>query len=211
MWSGEFSVSPDALLKSFSLLSLRVASSLCSAIERDRLEVLRKNRDNSAYLHYLDGQKWLANCDLARLRRARKSFKRSIDDDPRFAPSRARIAQTLYLEWIQLGGRDPDLLNVAREQSDIALALDPNDAIGHWMKGTVALYQRDFDECESKLAEAEALCPNSADLQVQYGDALSHLGDPDAGWRKFERAIDHEPAAAGSLLVGRSQHRVSPE
>ena len=193
VWSGEFSVSPDALLKSFSLLSLRVASSLCSAIERDRLEVLRKNRDNSAYLHYLDGQKWLANCDLARLRRARKSFKQSIDTDPRFAPSRARIAQTLYLEWIQLGGRDPDLLNVAREQSDIALALDPNDAIGHWMKGTVALYQRDFDECESKLADAEALCPNSADLQVQYGDALSHLGDPDAGWRKFERAIDMNP------------------
>ena len=25
----------------------------------------------------------------------------------------------------------------------------------------------------------------SADLQVQYGDALSHLGDPEAGWRKW--------------------------
>ena len=211
VWSGEFSVGTAELLKSFSLLSLRVATSLGSAIENDRLAALRKSGDSGAYLHYLDGLQLLANCDLARLRRARKSFKRSVDDDPRFAPSRARIAQTLYLEWIQLGGRDPDLLNVAREQSDIALALDPNDAIGHWMKGTVALYQRDFDECESKLAEAEVLCPNSADLQVQYGDALSHLGDPEAGWRKFERAIDLNPLPpdhywwAGASIAFRQQ------
>ena len=193
IWSGEFSISEAALLKAFSTLSLRVASSLGAAIENERLARLRKNVDSNAYLHYLEGQQWLANCDLPRLRRARKSFRQAVDADPRFAPPRARIAQTLYLEWIQLGGRDPDLLNVAREQSDIALALDPNDAIGHWMKGTVALYQRDFEECELKLAEAEALCPNSADLQVQCGDALSHMGDPDGGWGKFERAIDLNP------------------
>ena len=193
IWSGEFSISEAALLKAFSTLSLRVASSLGAAIENERLARLRKNVDSHAYLHYLEGQQWLANCDLPRLRRARKSFRQAVDADPRFAPPRARIAQTLYLEWIQLGGRDPDLLNVAREQSEIALALDPNDAIGHWMKGTVALYQRDFEECELKLAEAEALCPNSADLQVQCGDALSHMGDPDGGWGKFERAIDLNP------------------
>ena len=192
-WAAEYQIDPAELLRSFSLLSLRIANSLGSAVERDRLAVLRQNCNSSAYLHYLDGQKWLANCDLIRLRRARKAFKQSIDANPAFAPSRARIAQTLYLEWIQLGGRDPDLLNVAREQCEIALSLDPNDAICHWMKGTVALYRRDFEECEMKLAEAETLCPNSPDLLVQYADALAHLGDADAGWRKFERAIDLNP------------------
>ncbi|WP_051041224.1 BTAD domain-containing putative transcriptional regulator [Mesorhizobium australicum] len=193
VWAAEFPIDAEGLSKSFSLLSLRIAANLGSAIERDRLAAPRANFGGSSYLHYLEGQKWLSNCDLPKLRRARKSFKQSVDTNPAFAPPRARIAQTLYLEWIQLGGRDPDLLNVAREQSDIALALDPNDAIGYWMKATVALYQRDFEECESRLAEAEALCPNSADLQLQYGDALSHLGDPDTGWRKFERALDLNP------------------
>lgn len=193
IWAAEFPVDAEGLSRSFSLLSLRVASNLGSAIERDRWATPRVECGGPAYLHYLQGQKWLSNCDLPKLRRARKSFKQSVDANPTFAPARARIAQTLYLEWIQLGGRDPELLNQAREQSDVALTLDPNDAIGHWMKGTVALYQRDFDECEAKLAEAETLCPNSADLQAQYGDALSHLGDPDSGWRKFERAIDLNP------------------
>ncbi|MBZ9843348.1 BTAD domain-containing putative transcriptional regulator [Mesorhizobium sp. CA5] len=193
IWAGEFPVDVEGLSKSFSLLSLRIAGTLCSAIEGDLLAAPRKNCGGPAYLHYLQGQKWLSACDLPRLRRARKSFKQSLDENPAFAPARARIAQTLYLEWIQVGGHDPELLNLAREQSDIALALDPNDAIGHWMKGTVALYQRDYDECEAKLAEAETLCPNAADLQVQYGDALSHLGDPDSGWRKFERAVDLNP------------------
>jgi pentatricopeptide repeat protein len=212
VWSADFRVSAADLLQSFSLLTLRVASSLGSAIERNRLAALRKECNSSAYLHYLDGQRSLGNCDLPRLRRARKAFKRSVDANPTFAPPRARIAQTLYLEWIQLGGQDPDLLNIAREQAELALALDPNDAICHWMKGTVALYRREFDECEAKLAEAETLCPNSADLQVQYADALSHLGDPDAGWRKFERALDLNPLPpdhywwAGASIAFRQQN-----
>ncbi|MES0100657.1 BTAD domain-containing putative transcriptional regulator [Mesorhizobium sp. M0019] len=193
VWAGEFPIDPAAFFKCFSLLSRRIAGSVGSAIERDRLATLRANCDGSAYLHYLEGQKWLTNCDLPKLRKARKAFKQSVETNPGFAPPRARIAQTLYLEWIQLGGQDPDLLNIAREQSEIALALDPNDAIGHWMKGTVALYQRDFDECEAKFAEAETLCPNSADLLVQYADALSHLDYPDQGWAKFEQAIDLNP------------------
>ena len=79
------------------------------------------------------------------------------------------------------------------------------------MKGTVALYRRDFEECEMKLAEAETLCPNSPDLLVQYADALAHLGDADAGWRKFERAIDLNPLPpdhywwAGASIAFRQQ------
>lgn len=193
IWAAEFPIDPEALLKCFGLLCRRIASSLSCAIETDRMTALRVGGDASSYLRYLEGQKSLVSCDLPSLRRARKSFKQSIDLNPGFAPARARVAQTLYLEWIQLGGQDPNLLNVAREQSEIAIALDPNDAIGHWMKGTVALYQRDFDECEAKLAEAETLCPYSADLLVQHADALSHLGDPDRGWGKFNEAINLNP------------------
>lgn len=211
VWSGEFGVGQADLLKSFSVLSHRVASSLGSALERDRLAALRRSSSSNAYLHYLEGQGQLANCDLIGLRRARKSFRRALEIDQGAAPARARVAQTLYLEWIQLGGNDPQLLLEARQQAEVAIRLDPNDAIGHWVDGTIALYQQDFDHCEMKLAEADALCPNSADLLIQYADALAHLGDPDSGWAKFERALDLNPSPpdlywwAGASIAFRRQ------
>jgi len=191
VWAVEFALGDRVLAQSFSLLSLRVASSLTSSLERSRSGSRQAGKD--AYVDFLEGQRLLGNCSLGHLRRARRQFRTAATTAPKFAPPRARIAQTLYLEWIQLGGGDPELLNVAREQAEIAHELDPHDATGQWMKGTVALYQRDYETCEAALAEAETLAPNSPDLLLQFGDALSHLGRPDEGWEKFERALVLNP------------------
>jgi DNA-binding SARP family transcriptional activator/Tfp pilus assembly protein PilF len=194
VWSAQFGLSTGDLLTSFSLLVRRVASSLAAGFADARLASLRSGGCDESYPHYLDGQRWLANSDLASLRRARRAFQQAADRDPRAADVQARIGQTLYLEWIQLGGSDPHLLIAAHAQARSAIALDPNNAAGHWLDATVALYQRDFDHCQDKFAEAESLCPNSPDILVQYADALAHLGHADLGWRKFERAIDVNPA-----------------
>ena len=193
VWAAEFPISQSELMSSFRMLAIRISASLASGLETDMLLHLRKNGSGTAYLHYLEGQRWLKNCDLPRLRRARKAFGESISKDGRFAPAHARIAQTLYLEWLLLGGDDPRLLVDAREHAGLALALDPNNALGHWMAGVISLYQRDFDHSAEKFEEAEVLNPNSADLLVQHADALSHFGNAEAGWKKFERAIDLNP------------------
>lgn len=209
VWSAEFSLRDEELTQSFSLLAARMATGLSASIERDRLRIRHANKE--AYLRFLEGQQLLDSCDLIHLRRARSHFKAAIATAPRFALPRARIAQTLYLEWIQLGGLDPSLLNLAGEQAEIAQNLDPHDATGQWMRGTVALYQRDFDTCEAALAEAETLAPNSADLLLQHGDALSHLGRPDSGWQKFEQALSLNPLPpehywwAGASIAFRQQ------
>ncbi len=194
VWSAEFGLGAADLLTSFSLLVRRVASSLAAGFADAQLASLRNRGDGESYGHYLDGQRWLANSDLGSLRRARRAFQQAADKNPRAADIQARIGQTLYLEWIQLGGSDPHLLIAARARARAAIALDPNNAAGHWLDATVALYQRDFDHCQEKFAEAESLCPNSPDILVQYADALAHLGHADLGWRKFERAIDVNPA-----------------
>ncbi|WP_162820805.1 BTAD domain-containing putative transcriptional regulator [Microvirga calopogonii] len=193
VWAAQFEIDPSTLLKSFELIVARVASSLASAIEQETLRKLLSTKSHEAYLSFLNGERSLLNCDLPRLRRARSDFWRAAQADPMFSPARARIATTLYLEWIQLGGTDPQLLTTAQEQAAFAAKLDPNSALGHWTLATVALYQRDFDTCEAKFAEAASLCPNSAELLVQHADALAHLGDPDAGWSRFERALDLNP------------------
>jgi pentatricopeptide repeat protein len=193
LWAGEFSFRAEELIRSFRLLSLQVASSVATSVERHLLDAMRRDGNNQAYLHYLDGQNLLKNCDLPRLRRARRSFQQAVDLNRGMSLAHARLAQTLYLEWISLGGNDPELLRHARGIVEHAIELDPGAGFNHMMLGVVALYQRDYDCSAEKFAEAEALNPNSADQLVQHADALSNLGEVDAGWLRFERAVDLNP------------------
>jgi pentatricopeptide repeat protein len=195
IWAGEFPADDRKLAVAFRLLSYQTAASLAHAIERDRLDDNRRQHDGAAYLRYLEGQISLQNCDLPRLRRARSSFRDAAATDPDFSATRAKIAQTFHLEWLMLGGNDPDLLLKARAEANAAVALDPGAGAGHWMDGVVALYQRDYDGSAESFAVAETLTPHAPDFLVQYADALSHLGDTKAGWERFERAIELNPLA----------------
>lgn len=213
LWAGEFSFRAEDLIRSFRMLSLRVASSVASSVERHMLDNMRRDGNSSAYLHYLEGQQMLKNCDLPKLRRARKAFTSAIELNNDMALAHARIAQTLYLEWISLGGNDPELLRRAREKAELAAHVDPGAGFAHLMCGTVALYQRDFDHSAEKFAEAEALSPNSADFLVQHADALSCFGEVAAGWERFERAVDLNPLppdhywwAGASILLQQNEY-----
>jgi len=80
-----------------------------------------------------------------------------------------------------------------RIEADRAIAYDGGGPEGYWMRGVISLYQRDFDAAAEHFATAETLGPHSADLLVQYADALSHLGSPQEGWKRFERALQLNP------------------
>lgn len=194
-WAGEFSFAPSELAQSFRLLSLRVASSVAASVERHMFENMRREGVADAYRHYLEGQNLLRNCDLPRLRKARKFFVTAAELSRDMALAHARIAQTLYLEWIMRGGNDPELLTTARTRAEHAVDLDPGAGFGHLMSGVAALYQRDFDFSAEKFAMAESMNPNSADLLVQRADALYCLGDSGLAWERFDRAIDLNPMA----------------
>src|SRR5690606_22297668 len=126
-------------------------------------------------------------------RRARLILRRAVRLNPEFALPHGRIAQTFYLEWLILGGNDPELLLKSRQFARRAMELDQGAAIGFWISAIVDLYQRRFDESAEQFAEAEALSPNCADLLVEHADALGHLGEAELGWKKFERAIELNP------------------
>ena len=195
LWAGEFSFRPEDLVRSFRMLSLQVASTLANSVERNLLDVMRRDGSNQAYLHYLDGRELLKNSDLPRLRRARRSFQQAIELNSGMALAHARIAQTLYLEWLALGGNDPEILRHGRQAAELATKIDPGAGFTHLMCGSVALYQRDFDYSAEKFAEAEALSPNSADFLVQHADALSCFGEEESGWERFQLALDLNPFA----------------
>lgn len=214
LWAAEIPVAEDKLALAFRMVSYQTASSMISAIERSRLNETRQSQDPHGYLRYLEGQVALKNCDLPKLRRARAVFRDAANMDPRFCAIRARIAQTYCLEWLMLGGTDPDLLRRARAEAAQAIELDTGAVSGHWINGVVSLYQRDFDQSEESFMLAEALSPYNADFLVQHGDALTLMGDIDAGWERFEQAInlnplppDHYWWAGASILFGKQDFK----
>ncbi len=198
IWSAEYPFDPDQLSRIFLVLSKQVALTLSDQIERHLLETTSGRGETGAYAHYLQGLRWLNEGDLPLLRRARNEFRMAANQDSCLADARARIAQTLQLEWLMLGGNDPYLLLRARAEAEAAISTDPGASVGHWMSAVISLYQRDYQTTVGKFAEAESLSPNSADLLIEYADALSHIGETQAGWNRFERAIWLNPCPPDS-------------
>lgn len=193
LWVGEFEIDPPQLRETSWRLTKQIASSIGSALERNILEQRRAGSFSDAYFHYLRGRDFQNACDLKNVRRARDEFARAVDEDSGFAQARARIAETLFVEWILRGGTDASLLAEARRQASRSVNDDPGVAIGHWVSGAVSLYQRDFDQVEGHFKDAEVLAPNCADLLLEHGDALSHLGHREASWERFQRALELNP------------------
>lgn len=193
VWAGEFPFAPDTLDRCLHLLAQRIVFSVASELERHKLESLREFGSPSAMPSFLAGRALQSRCDLPNVRKARSHFLRATALEPRFSQAHARIAETLYVEWILCGGMDADLLNSARRRALRAIELEPDVATGHWVSGAVALYQRQFDLVEDAFEAAELLCPHDPDLLLEFGDALSHLGQHDLAEQKFIKAVDLNP------------------
>lgn len=194
IWSARYSIDPDALRNTFQLLSAQIVSTLAEAIESHSGE-RPGEKDAGSYVAFLKGRDELRQCTLPQVRRARKHFQSTLNDMPAFSVARALLAQTLYLEWLMLGGNDPEVLVQARKEADVAVAEDPGSGDGHWISGVIALYQRDYARSSEEFTRAETLCPNSSDMLVQYADALGHFGQAAEGMLRFEQAIDRNPLA----------------
>lgn len=193
IWAAEYSITPERLASTFRMLSHQVAASLADAFEHHRLASATPDALPSAYHSFLRGKTQLKTVGLPQLRRARMAFQTAAGEQHHYAAAHARLAQALFLEWLLLGGTDPQILVTARQEADRAIAYDAGGPDGYWMRGVVSLYQRDFDASAEHFAIAETLGPHSADLLVQYADALSHLGQPKEGWSRFERALELNP------------------
>ncbi|MEW4459337.1 SARP family transcriptional regulator [Roseibium algicola] len=194
IWSAEYSMEPEDLHYTFRLLAKTVAANLAQQIERQMLDSGRSINAQS-YLHVLRGQNLIKTCNLSMIRRARKEFRQGLTYDKDLSIARARIAQTMQLEWLLLGGTDPHLLHRAKAEADAAIEIDSTAGIGYWMAAVIALYQRDYTTSEAKFQEAETLSPNSSDLLIQHADALAHFGKPKDAWNRFKHAIDLNPLA----------------
>ena len=193
-WAAEFKLNTQDIVLTGSAIVRNVVATLAEALEKDVTERAKSEADSSAFLQYLCGREAQSGSDLPSVRRARKLFSQALCTDPSFSVARARLAETYLAEWLLRGGQDGEVLQRARKEANKALCDDRGSSIAHWISGATALYQRDYDLVLGAFETAETLCPNSADLLLDYADALSHLEEESKAEATFTRALDLNPA-----------------
>lgn len=166
----------DDLPRLFSRLSLEIVRQLVSTIERREIAVPTTTDNSNAYQHFLSGRRLLWNSDLPEIRKARASFRRSINEAKNFAPAYSGLSRTLSMERLVRGMPSSELLIESLEYAHKSIRLDPLDGRGMRELGFTNLYLRRHDESLENFAAAADLTPNDADMLADYADALSHAG-----------------------------------
>lgn len=160
----------------FSRLSLEIVRQLVSTIERREIAVPTTTDNSNAYQHFLSGRRLLWHSDLPEIRKARASFRRSINEADNFAPAYSGLSRTLSMERLVRGMSSSELLIESLEHAHKSIRLDPLDGRGMRELGFTNLYLRRHDESLENFAAAADLTPNDADMLADYADALSHAG-----------------------------------
>ncbi len=136
-------------------------------------------------------------------REAVDALQRALAVNPRLATAHSRLAEVYYqMDWTPAP---------ARAELERALAIDPKDSHGVWLKGYMANSEGRFDEAIAMHNESRDLDPLQADNYRQLGNAYYRAGRLDAGVAVLTDAVKRLPGATtihyrlGLLLL--AQHK----
>lgn len=152
----------------------------------------RPARDPAAYDAYLKGRFEYYMYSPAHLAKALGHFERATEIDPGFAEAFAHQAycrNTLHVfGW---PGADETLAPVLA-LADMAVALDPDGALGHARRGWTLGYLGRPEETVAAFERAAALAPESGEVHYAWGETMNRLGDPARALALLDRAFSLE-------------------
>jgi len=211
IWAERFPLSAEGLARSRQMIAHQIAGALATEIERNELVRNDYEFDAGAYRSFLVGQGQLKLLDLRDIRRARKSFRESLQSRGDFAPAMSGLSRSYFLEWLVTARGDEELLKKAERHAEETVRTDDRLPSGYRELGVAKLYARQFDESAEHMERAEVLSPNHANVVASYADTLVQGSRPDLGLTKIQRAIDLNPlppddyfwiAAGASYSIG---------
>ncbi|HVZ13981.1 MAG TPA: adenylate/guanylate cyclase domain-containing protein [Bauldia sp.] len=134
---------------------------------------------------------------LLRPEKTRQNFERTVQwlqqaltIDPNYAGAYATLAWVHQLDYQNRWSGDSDgALKRSLDYVDKAIALDPNDAFGHYVAAIITTFMRDLDRASSEVDKALALSPNYALAINARGVTNLYKGDAEKGIPDIERAM----------------------
>jgi len=176
-------------------IARRVASSVGAVLtpaEEDRLD--STPTDNlRAYDLYTQGRLLWWSRGPEALERAIGLFQAAIAEDSTFAKAWAGLAET-YVILPELVGSSPgELLPLAREAIEAALALDPDLAEAHTASGYIHALEWEWEAAEEDYLRAIELSPDYGTAHQWYAEMLAPSGRWEEAFEETRRAIELDP------------------
>ncbi|MEP7043997.1 MAG: tetratricopeptide repeat protein, partial [Dokdonella sp.] len=203
LWSQHY----DRPYKDLFALQDDITHAVASALQAKLLDsggtVAQSDRPPSgnlaAYTAYLQGNFYVAHTTEADIRQAIAQYQAAIQADSRYARAYAALSRTwsglaeLYLSGLEA----QQAYTKARAAVNTALALEPNLAAAHVVRGNVLL-NADFDwaGAQAEFRRATQLAPDDGDSLFSLGVLSALLGDSEQAVRLTQQALATDPLNA---------------
>ena len=177
-----FDVQDQVVRTIAATLEGRLVSSIAEHARRkttDRLEV---------YELVLQARNFINTYDTAA---AEPLLQRAIGLDPTYAQAYAWLAGVRIINFQH--DRNRALLDEALEQAKKAVALDPNDAICHFLLAEAHLLRGEFERAGASYDRALALNPNDAMVMASHAYYLSCIEQREDAFAEFDRTLQCDP------------------
>ncbi len=160
-----------------------------------------------AYTLYLRGRYFVLKGDAESLRVGLEYFDQAVELDPKYALAHAGVAQCWAMRGFEEFGDLPPLESMPRAKAaaDRALAIDPQLAEGHALRGVIAfLFDYDPAEAEARLSRAIQLQPSSLLARLWLGLLRSVSGRDEEAIAEVLKAERTDPVTVRvQFLLGR--------
>jgi tetratricopeptide (TPR) repeat protein len=157
--------------------------------------------DSPAYDYYLRGKIDSGSQNHERNENAIKILETVVAADPGFAPAYAELGRAYGIKADRFApeAQKGKLYDNAKVAVEKALALDPDLALGHLVRGTIIWNHANRFPHEPtilSLKRALALDPNLAEAHHQLGVVYYHIGLLDKSIDELQKAVELDPSNA---------------
>jgi tetratricopeptide (TPR) repeat protein len=161
-----------------------------------------------AYDYYLPGKLYSKSEDRDQNEKAINILEDVVQTDPTFAPAHAELARALSIRanyWTP-EAQKAALYERAKILTEKSLALEPDLAEGHFMRGAIIWTHADrfpHEQAIASLKRAIALAPGLDEAHQQLGVIYSHIGLFERSEEEFRKTLEINPGnAVARLRIG---------
>ena len=157
--------------------------------------VSKLTSSKKAYNEFLIGRHLMYELSGQRtIPRAIQAYQNAVDEDPEFASAWAHMAIANFtLPEYSTSDDWREHIQLAREQTDHALSLDPDIAWSHRAKAGILSYDLKFDEAVKSYQKALELDPNNPELLFTNGYIFAALGLQKRAQEMMADSLEREP------------------
>ncbi|MGV7223684.1 MAG: tetratricopeptide repeat protein [Nitrospinales bacterium] len=209
LWADRFDGKNESIFALQDKITKRIVSALAVKLSTSEQKVTTEKGTNNiaAYDNYLKGMSHLRKFTPKDYVKAIEYFEKAIALDPNYSEAYANLAY-IYISalqggqifWDEIGKSYTHCQVLAKHHLESAMKNPTSRA--YQVKSYMELKKRNFDEVVEYAELSVTISPNDSDAWEALGRALVMTGNPEAGIKKYKKAIMLDPLHKSTGGIG---------